>query len=88
MLGGTCATQWITQTGQARPARINHSRCMSEREEIKARVESFRKHQERLCAERNTRMDQLAQQIRETLSDMHARDSASGVARRYWPTPT
>jgi hypothetical protein len=46
---------------------------MSERDEIRKRVQAFKAHQERLNREREVRMDKLTQQIRQALSDMHAR---------------
>lgn len=60
---------------------------MNDREEIAARVENFRRFQQRLCAERNARMDKVAQQIRDTLSEIHAQGE-SGRKKYYWPTPT
>lgn len=46
---------------------------MSEREDIQKRVQSFKAHQDRLAREREERMDKLTRQIRQTLSQMHAR---------------
>jgi hypothetical protein len=49
---------------------------MSEREEIRKRVQAFKAHQERLTQEREARMNKLTQQIRQTLSEMHARSTS------------
>ena len=43
---------------------------MSDREEIRKRVQAFRAYQEKLTRERNVRMDKLVQQIRRTLAEM------------------
>ena len=51
------------------------TRMSNEREEIRKRVQAFKAHQERLIKEREARMNKLTQQIRQTLSDMHARSS-------------
>jgi hypothetical protein len=60
---------------------------MSDREDIKRRVEDFRKFQERLCAERDARMDAGARRIRESLSETRAEEE-NGRKTYYWPTPT
>lgn len=45
---------------------------MGEREEIRKRVEDFRKFQERLCREREERIQEINQKILRTLQDMRA----------------
>ena len=60
---------------------------MSDREDIKRRVEDFRNFQERLCAERDARMDAGARRIRESLSKIRAEDG-NGRKTYYWPTLT
>jgi hypothetical protein len=48
---------------------------MIEREGIRKRVQAFKAHQDRLTREREERMNKLTQQIRQTLSEMHARSA-------------
>jgi hypothetical protein len=50
---------------------------MSEREEIKKRVQNFRAHQERLTRERDARMNKTTQEMRKMLSDLYGRDNLS-----------
>lgn len=45
---------------------------MGEREDIRKRVEDFRKFQERLCREREERIQKLNQTILRTLQEMRA----------------
>lgn len=48
-----------------------HSPAMNERDEIRKRVEAFRRMQEKLCADREARMNAMTQRTRQTLSDLY-----------------
>ena len=54
---------------------------MSEREEIRNRVQAFKAHQEQLMREREARMNTLTQQTRQMLSEMHARTIAPTASK-------